>query len=121
MKTYYKRVNKSDNEGIERAMQGYEAMKAKKGVIVGNDEQGEFILYPTEMDGEFVITCLSREDFKTQGFNPAELTDSQMEEIADEMAESYVGYGDYWDSIDDYAKNNNLPRCTFSEDDDDDE
>lgn len=117
---YYTRVNKSENEGIDQAMKNYEAMKTKNGVIVGNDEQGEFILYPTEMNGEFVITSLSREDFKTQGFNPESLTDDQMREIASEMADFYVGYGDFWDSVDGYAKDYELPFLD-DEDEDDDE
>lgn len=100
---YYERFDKSDYE-FENAplalKRGYEELKDKKGVVISNDENGEFLLVPTEALNEFVITCLSREDIKVQGYNPDELTDKDMQYFADKMCDNFIEYGGYWDTLD---------------------
>lgn len=105
---HYKRLNRAIAEMMDKTDK-YEQLKAKAGSFCGNDEQGEFIVYPTEWDGEFVIACLSRNDFKEQGYDPTRLDDQTMQCIADDMGDNYVGEGNFWDTITDFCEQNNLP------------
>ena len=102
--SYYKRIEKRNNV-FENApiaiMKGYETLKSTKGVIVSNDDNGEFLLVPTEMVDEFIPTAVSRADLQTQGFDADSMTDEQVQEIADKMGEIWTGYGDYWYIMDD--------------------
>lgn len=101
---YYKRIEKS-NYVFENApiaiVKGYETLKNTNGVIVSSDDNGEFLLVPTNLVDEFIPTAVSREDLKTQGFDADSMTDEQVQEIADKMGEIWVGYGDYWYTMDD--------------------
>ena len=56
---YYKRIEKKDYFYINAPIaleKSYETMKSKKGVIVSSDDNGEFLLVPTQMVDEFVPT-----------------------------------------------------------------
>ena len=106
MAKYYKKITKNEFKGIPAAEASYEKLKQHKGAIVfcADNENEEFILIPTEAVDEFVITALSREDFRSQGFtNPETLSDETMQEIADAMAENFTSNGSYWDDIDEWA------------------
>ena len=115
---YYKKLYKKDYEYFTEALKGYESAKENPNAIVGNDEHGEFVLVPTPVVGEFVVTCLSREDFRSEGFNPDNLSDEDMQTIADEMGDHFVEYGSYWEDIDDWAVQYG---CEKTEDQDDPE
>ena len=110
---YYKRIEKNDYFYINAPIaleKSYETMKSKKGVIVSSDDNGEFLLVPTPMLDEFVPTTISRQDLISQGFDPSELSDEQMQEIADKMGNNWVGFGDYWEEMDDCAEEFGLTK-----------
>lgn len=99
---YYKRLNRQDYHFINSpiALQAsYDNLMNEKGVIISSDEKGEFILVPSNMVDEFVVTAVSRQDISSRGFNADELTDEQMEELASNLEESYIEYGNYWDCL----------------------
>ena len=103
---YYKRIEKKDYFFINAPIaleKSYETLKSKKGVIVSSDDNGEFLLVPTNLVGEFIPTAVSREDFKMQGFDVDSMTDEQVQEIADKMGENWTDCGDYWYIMDDFA------------------
>lgn len=103
MGNYYKRIEKRSvyfDNAPTALKNSYDKMKAEKGVIVSNDECGEFILVPTEKVDEFIITAVSRQDVMSRGFNADELTDEDMQEIADTLAKDFTEFGSYWDTLD---------------------
>ena len=85
-------------------------MKRKKGVIVSSDDNGEFLLVPTEMLDEYIITAVSKQDIISRHYDPKGLSDVDMRNIATEMAEDYVEYGGYWESLDSQISEYNLPK-----------
>lgn len=101
--SYYKRFNK--NEHIDNGIwdKEYRQYKTLDGAIVGNDAEGEFVLVKTESVDEFVITVLSRDDFRNQGYYPDDLSDEEMQTMADQMAHNYIQEGDFFDEIDGFA------------------
>lgn len=117
--SYYKRIEKRSNV-FENApiavMKGYETLKNTKGVIVSNDDNGEFLLVPTPMLDEFVPTTISKQDLISQGFDPSELNDEQMQEIADKMGDLWVGFSDYWEEMDACAEEFGLTKNEEEED-----
>ena len=99
---YYKRINRSENifENAPIALQkSYEALKANDKVIVANDAEGEFLLVPTEMVDEFILTAVSRADVKSIGYDADKISDSDMQYIADNVADALIEYGGYWDNL----------------------
>lgn len=105
---YYKRIEKREFffENAPIAPQkSYENLKANNKVIVANDDCGEFLLVPTEMIDEFILTAISRADLKGRGFDADKLSDEDMQNIADNMANNYTEYGGYWESLDEEAEN----------------
>ncbi len=101
---YYKRIDKIENGFNPNAYnEMYNNLKAKRGVITSTDENGEFILIPCEMDGEFIITSVSRDDIKSLDLNDDKLSDADMSDIADKMADYFLDYGGYWDALEDLA------------------
>lgn len=104
---YYKRIEKREFffENAPIAPQkSYENLKANNKVIVANDDCGEFLLVPTEMVDEFVLTAISRADLKGRGFDADKLSDEDMQDIANNMADDYIEYGGYWEGLDDEAE-----------------
>lgn len=104
---YYKRIEKREFffENAPIAPQkSYEGLKANNKVIVANDECGEFLLVPTEMVDEFILTAISRADLKGRGFDADKLSDEDMQDIADNMADDYIEYGGYWEGLEDEAE-----------------
>ena len=107
MKNYYKRINKSDYEGASiKAIEGYENLKSANGVIVSNDENGEFILVPTELIGEFIVTYLSREDIEKEGFDASVLSDEDMNDLADSLEDGILDDGIYWYLVNSFMEDN---------------
>lgn len=104
---YYKRIEKREFffENAPIAPQkSYEKLKANNKVIVANDDCGEFLLVPTEMVDEFILTSISRADLKGRGFDADKLSDEDMQDIADNMADDYIEYGGYWEALDNEAE-----------------
>ena len=104
---YYKRIEKREFffENAPIAPQtSYESLKANNKVIVANDECGEFLLIPTEMVDEFILTAISRADLKGRGFDADNLSDEDMQNIADNMADDYIEYGGYWEGLENEAE-----------------
>ena len=104
---YYKRIEKREFffENAPIAPQkSYENLKANNKVIVANDDCGEFLLVPTEMMDEFILTAVSRADLKSRGFDADNLSDEDMQDIADNMADDYIEYGGYWEGLEDEAE-----------------
>lgn len=104
---YYKRINRSENifENAPIALQkAYEELKANDKVLVAADDEGEFLLVPTEMVDEFILTAISRADLKGRGFDADKLSDSDMQDIADNMADDYIEYGGYWEGLENEAE-----------------
>lgn len=104
---YYKRIEKREFffENAPIAPQkSYENLKANNKVIVANDDCGEFLLVPTEMVDEFILTAISRADLKGRGFDADKLSDEDMQDIADNMADDYIEYGGYWEGLEDEAE-----------------
>lgn len=117
---YYKRVERKEFFYINAPIaleKSYEAMKSKKGVIVSSDDNGEFLLIPTPMLDRFVPTTISRQDLIMQGFDPSELSDEQMQEIASKMGNNWVGFGDYWEVMDACANEFGLTKKEEDEED----
>lgn len=116
---YYKRIEKRNNvfgNAPIAIVKGYETLKNTKGVIVSSDNNGEFLLVPTQMLDEFVPTTISKQDLISQGFDPSELTDEQMQEIADKMGDLWVGFSDYWEEMDACAEEFGLTKNEEEED-----
>lgn len=104
---YYKRIEKREFffENAPIAPQkSYENLKANNKVIVANDDCGEFLLVPTEMVDEFILTAISRADLKGRGFDADKLSDEDMQDIANNMADDYIEYGGYWEGLEDEAE-----------------
>ena len=122
--SYYKRIEKREyfyqNAPIA-PQKSYNDLRGRKGVVVSNDENGEFLLVPTAMVDEYVPTTISREDLISRGFDPSKLTDKQMQEIADKMGDLWVGFSDYWDEMDSCAEEFGLTNDGDEEEDDDDD
>lgn len=102
---YYKRIDKSSCNGIKAMEEHYAQLKAKKGVIVSKDDNREFILVPTELLGEFIVTHVSREDFKIAGYDGDNVTNEAMRELAEALEDEITADGGmYWLTIEDKAK-----------------
>lgn len=117
---YYKRIEKKDYFYINAPIaleKSYETLKNKKGVIVSSDDNGEFLLVPTPMVDEFVPTTISREDLKSQGFDADSITDEDVQCIADEMADLWIGFGDYWEQMDACAEKIGFEKIEKEEED----
>ena len=57
----------------------------------------------------FKITSLSRDDFKSEGYDPSQLTDAEMERIASKMADAYCECC-FWVALRFHAEDRELPR-----------
>lgn len=57
----------------------------------------------------FPITCVSKEDLESRGFDTSSVTDSQMERLANKMEDDYVEQM-YWESLDIIAENLDIPK-----------
>ncbi len=58
--------------------------------------------------GGFPITSVAREDLKTQGFDTSNVTDEQMAEIADHMADAYC-VDAFWVELEVIAEDMGIP------------
>src|SRR2546427_750585 len=58
--------------------------------------------------GGFPITSVAREDLETQGFDTSDVTDEQMAEIADQMADAYCDDA-FWVELEVIAEDMGIP------------
>lgn len=106
---YYKRIEKRSHvfkNAPIAIVKGYETLKSKKGVIVSNDDNGEFLLVPTEMVDEFIAVVVSRADVKAIGYDADKLSDLDMQYIADNVADALIEYGGYWENLEGEVERN---------------
>ena len=61
-------------------------------------------------EGYFKVTYVHRDDLATKSFNPAKVTDEQMEELAEKMGEAYTGGDGFWIDLDIIADDLSIPR-----------
>ena len=61
----------------------------------------------------FDCLCLSREDFNSVGFNADNVSDGQMQRIADKIGEICMDY--FWESLRYWGEELNLPKCQTDE------
>lgn len=95
---YYKKFENKVYTKTTALAEIYKSLKGKNGVIVSNDENGEFLLVPTEMVGEFVPITISREDLDEIGFDSELLSDEEMAQIAEGMGNDWIE-GDFWENL----------------------
>lgn len=60
--------------------------------------------------GGFPITSVAREDLESQGFDASNVTDAQMAEIADNMADAYCETDAFWVELEVIADDMGIPR-----------
>jgi hypothetical protein len=95
---YYKKFENKVYTKTAALAEIYKSLKGKNGVIVSNNDNGEFLLVPTEMVGEFVPITVSREDLDEIGFDSKLLTDEEMAQIAEGMGDDWAE-GDFWEDL----------------------
>lgn len=119
---YEKMVKPNNPDGIfyNMNMQTYKKYKAHNGTLVFHDgTDNEMIFVPIEAMDRFKCVIASREDFDAIGYDASSLTDEQMTYIAQNIGEVLVeNY--YWESLEYWAEEMNLPK-TIEEEDCDDE
>lgn len=62
------------------------------------EQENRFLLYLQNEIEFFNITSVSRDDVNELSFDGANMTDSQMERLADKMEDAYLANG-YWDDM----------------------
>lgn len=82
------------------------------------EEEKRFIQLLNE--GYFPITSVHRNDLESKGFDVKRISDSDMEELADKMADDYCEQL-YWESLEIIAEILGFPKCGDNLDDNDDE
>lgn len=61
-------------------------------------------------DGYFPITSVHRDDLDEAGFDASHVSDDTMIDIAQNLADRYCEYGDFWDSLESTAAEMGIPR-----------
>jgi hypothetical protein len=64
----------------------------------------------TPKNGYFPITSVHRNDLADHGFDVSNVTDEQMERLAEKMGGLYVEFGGFWEAMEDLAKEMGIPR-----------
>ena len=82
------------------------------------EEEKRFIKRLNE--GYFPITSVHRDDLESKGFDVKRISDSDMEELADKMADDYCEQI-YWESLEIIAEILGFPKCSDNLDDSDEE
>lgn len=62
------------------------------------EQENRFLLYLQNEIEFFNITSVSRDDVNELNFDGANMTDAQMERLADKMEDAYLANG-YWDDM----------------------
>jgi len=96
---YYKKIYKKSYEFNNVALQHYTEMEQNKDAVKSFDERGEFLLVPTELVGEFVVTTLSREDLEVIGADGEQISDNDMASIASEVEDGILEGAGFWDAL----------------------
>lgn len=101
---YYKRYGKE--------AYGEKTINYYKKAYPNSIEVEDAIFVPCEDMDEFLVTSVAREDFESKGYDASGLTNEQMENIAGHLGEAYCEYGGFWENIDYWAEEYNLPRLS---------
>ncbi|MBM4350048.1 MAG: hypothetical protein FJ106_09225 [Deltaproteobacteria bacterium] len=67
-------------------------------------------------DGYFPITSIHRADLEDRGFDVTQVTDEQMERLAEKMGEVYVESGAFWNHMEDLSEEMGIPYVGDPED-----
>lgn len=78
---------------IKQEMLDYFKNKSNK-----TEQENRFLLYLQNEIEFFNITSVSRDDVNELNFDGANMTDAQMERLADKMEDAYLANG-YWDDM----------------------
>ena len=62
-------------------------------------------------EGYFKVTYVHRNDLATKSFNPAKVTNEQMEELAEKMGSAYTE-NNFWIDLDILATDLKIPKMT---------
>lgn len=119
MKNFYKKIKKSNyvfNNAPVQLQNYYNSLKGKDGVIVINDKEGESLLVPTELIGEFVVTVVTRDDIKTNGYDGDSMSDDDMHSFAEDFEDSLLDSGEFAAYVSDLAMNLGLDEVEEEED-----
>lgn len=119
MKNFYKKIKKSNyvfNNAPVQLQNYYNSLKGKDGVIVINDKEGESLLVPTELIGEFVVTVVTRDDIKTNGYDGDSMSDDDMHSFAEDFEASLLDSGEFAAYVSDLAMNRGLDEVEEEED-----
>ena len=92
---YYKKIYRKETKQFANMSRMYESFKERKDVIVGEDNNGEYILYPIVLTDSYVSELVSRQAIGNAGYNDTELTDEEIQYIADELADRFIGNNYY--------------------------
>jgi len=101
---YYKKVYKKWYETDEIAKQQYAEIENNEEVVKSSDKHGEFLLVPTELVDEFVVTTLSRDDFENVNANGKNLSNEEMREVANAIEDGILDSGAFWDALREQAE-----------------
>lgn len=122
MKNFYKKIKKSNyvfNNAPVQLQNYYNSLKGKDGVIVINDKEGESLLVPTELIGEFVVTVVTRDDIKTNGYDGDSMSDDDMHSFAEDFEDSLLDSGEFAAYVSDLAMNLGLDEVEEVEEEED--
>lgn len=61
-------------------------------------------------DGFFPIASVHRDDLVEKGFDVSNVTDKQMERLAEKMGSLYLEFGGFWDHLEEIAEEMGIPR-----------
>ena len=119
MSTLYEKIVKPNNPKnifYTIDLQYYKKYKAHNDTLVFHDgTDNEMIFVPIEVMDRFKCVIASKEDFKSIGYDALSLTDEQMADIAQNIGEVLVeNY--YWESLEYWAEEMNLPKTIEEED-----
>jgi len=71
--------------------------------LLERDERPEAESWKERAEAEldfFPVSFVSRSDLESQGYNTAKVDDETMEDLAENMGESFTEYGGYWEAMD---------------------
>jgi len=60
--------------------------------------------------GFFPITSIHRDDLADYGFDVSNVTDEQMERLAEKMGALYVEFGGFWEAMEELVEGMGIPR-----------
>lgn len=108
MERYIKMYKPTKNEYNAILVKNYELLKPKA-TIINEGQENEYIFVEDKYLDMFHITSVSREDFKGIGYDASKISDEEMEYLAEKLADYFCESGGFWDYLENYAIDNELP------------